>query len=124
MICITMYTGQNDPNLVYFDAYQTQLERERYRNIVRQLGKNSEVSPEEQQLAEDFFWSMMEARAQGTLSRYADALSAHPGCGIMIRLAEGTIYHRWILAVLADAVPYTAGFVLTDEGIRATDEGA
>lgn len=118
------YTGQNDPNLVYFDAYQTQLERERYRNIVRQLGKNSEVSPEEQQLAEDFFWSMMEARAQGTLSRYADALSAHPGCGIMIRLAEGTIYHRWILAVLADAVPYTAGFVLTDEGIRATDEGA
>lgn len=118
------YTGQNDPNLVYFDAYQTQLERERYRNIVRQLGKNSEVSPEEQQLAEDFFWSMMEARAQGTLSRYADALSAHPGCGIMIRLAEGTIYHRWIPAVLADAVPYTAGFVLTDEGIRATDEGA
>ena len=42
----------------------------------------------------------------------------------MIRLAEGTIYHRWIPAVLADAVPYTAGFVLTDEGIRATDEGA
>lgn len=115
-------TGQSDPNLAHFDAYQTRLERERYRNIVQQLKRDSGVTPKEQQLAEDFFWSMMDARAQGTLSRYADALSVHPGCEIMIRLAEGTIYHRWIPAVLADAVPYTAGFVLTDGEIRATDE--
>ena len=56
-------TGQNDPNLAQFDAYQTRLERERYRNIVQQLKRDSGVTPKEQELAEDFFWSMMDARA-------------------------------------------------------------
>lgn len=114
------HAGQNDPNLADFDAYQTQLEHERCRSIVQLLKRDRAVSPEEQQLAEDFFWQMMDARAHGTLSRCADALKGHPGCDILVEMAEGTIYHRWIPAVLADAVPFTAGFAIEDGRLRET----
>lgn len=115
-------TGQNDPNLADFDTYQTQLERERYRSVVQLLRRDQEVSEQEQRLAEEFFWQMMDTRAHGTLSRYADALKAHPGCDILIRMAEGTIYHRWVPEVLTDAVPFTAGFVMENGQVRATDD--
>ena len=54
--------------------------------------------------------------------RYAEALKAHPGCDILIRMAEGTIYHRWVPEVLDDAVPFTAGFVMEDGQIMAADD--
>ncbi len=112
----------DDPNLLRFEPYQTSLEQERCRSIVEKLKGEQRISPEDQRLAEDFYFKMMDCRAHGTLSRYADALKAHPGCGIMIELGAGTIYSRWIPSVLADAVPYTTGFVIRDSRIDALGE--
>ena len=124
-IAVSEWAGQQkiaDQNLLLFDRYQRRLEQERCCSIVEKLKGNQKVSEEEQRLAEDFFFQMMEYRAQGTLSRYADALRQHPGCEIMIRLGEGTIYSRWIPSVLNDAVPYTTGFVLRDGQIALPGE--
>ncbi|MGN0777115.1 MAG: metallophosphoesterase family protein [Candidatus Ventricola sp.] len=104
----------DSPDLLQFDAYQRRLEQERCCMIVEKLKQDQSISREDQRLAEDFFFQMMDYRAHGTLSRYADALKAHPGCKIMVRLGEGTIYSRWIPSVLSDAVPYTTGFMLRD----------
>ena len=111
-----------DQNLLLFDHYQRRLEQERCCAVVEKLKGNQRVSEEDQRLAEDFFFKMMDYRAQGTLSRYADALRQHPGCEIMIRLGEGTIYSRWIPSVLNDAVPYTTGFVIRDGKIELPGE--
>ena len=124
-IAVSEWAGQHkiaDQNLLLFDHYQRRLEQERCCSIVEKLKGNQKISEEEQRLAEDFFFQMMEYRAQGTLSRYADALRQHPGCEIMIRLGEGTIYSRWIPSVLNDAVPYTTGFVLRDGQIALPGE--
>ena len=48
-------------------------------------------------------------------------LREHPGCDILIQLGAGTIYSRWIPSVLADAVPYTTGFVLREGNIVTLD---
>lgn len=112
----------DDPNLLRFEPYQTSLEQERCRSIVEKLKGEQQMSPEDQRLAEDFYFKMMDCRAHGTLSRYADALKAHPGCGIMIELGAGTIYSRWIPSVLSDAVPYTTGFMIRDGRIDALEE--
>ena len=111
----------DDPNLLRFEPYQTSLEQERCRSIVEKLKGEQSISPEDQRLAEDFYFKMMDCRAHGTLSRYADALKAHPGCGIMIELGAGTIYSRWIPSVLSDAVPYTTGFMIRDGRIDAQE---
>ena len=111
-----------DANLRLFDAYQGRLERERCIAIVEKLKGERDFSPEEQRLAEDFYIQLMEYRAQGTLSRYADALRAHPGYPILLRMGEGTIYSRWIPSLLDDAVPYTTGFYLEDGRIEAIGE--
>ncbi|MGN0996589.1 MAG: metallophosphoesterase [Candidatus Ventricola sp.] len=103
-----------DANLLAFDAYQQQLEQARCRDVVERLRRDQQITPQERQLAEDFFWKLSDYRAHGTLSRYADMLRQHPGCELLIRLGEGTIYSRWIPSVLSDAVPYTTGFVLRD----------
>ena len=124
-IAVSEWAGQHkiaDQNLLLFDHYQRRLEQERCCSIVEKLKGSQKISEEEQRLAEDFFFQMMEYRAQGTLSRYADALRQHPGCEIMIRLGEGTIYSRWIPSVLNDAVPYTTGFVLRDGQIALPGE--
>ena len=124
-IAVSAWAEENqpdDPNLLLFDHYQRRLEQERCCSIVEKLKREQEISEEEQRLAEDFFFQMMDYRAQGTLSLYADALRAHPGFEIMIRLGEGTIYSRWIPSVLSDAVPYTTGFVLRDGVIRTPGE--
>lgn len=115
-------SGSDDPNLLGFDAYQQQLEQERCRYVVQKLKRDQTVSAQELQLAEDFFTRLSQYRAYGTLSQYADALRQHPGCDLLIRLGEGTIYSRWIPSVLADAVAYTTGFVLRDGKISLPDE--
>ena len=112
----------DDLNLIRFEPYQTRLEQERCCSIVEKLKGEKRISTEDQRLAEDFYFKMMDFRAHGTLSRYADALRAHPGCEIMIELGAGTIYSRWIPSVLSDAVPYTTGFVIRDGRIDALSE--
>ena len=124
-IAVSEWAGQHkiaDQNLLLFDRYQRRLEQERCCSIVEKLKGDQQISEEEQRLAEDFFCQMMDYRAQGTLSRYADALRQHPGCEIMIRLGEGTIYSRWIPSVLNDAVAYTTGFVIRDGRIGVPGE--
>ena len=116
-------SGADDANLLAFDAYQSRLELERCRGVVARLKGEKETPAQEQRQAEDFFWQLSDARAHGTLSRYADALRAHPGYDVFVRLGEGTIYSRWTPSVLADAVPYTTGFALTGGGIQATEDG-
>ena len=113
--------GEDDPNLLSFDAYQTQLEQTRCIDVVARLKGEQEISAQAQRQAEDFFFKLSDYRAHGTLSRYADMLREHPGCDILIELGVGTIYSRWIPSVLADAVPYTTGFVLRDGEIGALD---
>lgn len=113
--------GVTDPNLLDFDAYQARLERERCVTVVDRIRREQEIDDASLRQAEDFFIQLSECRAQGTVSRYADALRSHPGYDILIRLSEGTIYQRWIPSVIADAVPYTTGFALRDGQIEATD---
>ena len=114
-------SGITDPNLLDFDAYQAQLERDRCVTVVDKIRRDQQIDDASLREAEDFFIQFSECRAQGTVSRYADALRSHPGCEILIRLSEGTIYQRWIPSVIADAVPYTTGFTLRDGQIVATD---
>ena len=116
-------TGLSDPAFLAFDAYQEALERERCRTVVEKIRRDQEVSQADMQLAGDFFWQLMDARAHGTLSRHAAALREHPGFDIFIRIAEGSIYNSWAPAQLADAVPYTAGFVLTGGRLEAAGDG-
>ena len=113
--------GEADPNLLSFDAYQTQLEQARCTYVVAKLRGEQEISEQAQRQAEDFFFKLSDYRAHGTLSRYADMLREHPGCDILIQLGAGTIYSRWIPSVLADAVPYTTGFVLREGNIVTLD---
>ncbi|MCI6374313.1 MAG: metallophosphoesterase, partial [Clostridiales bacterium] len=113
--------GEADPNLLSFDAYQTQLEQARCAYVVAKLRGEQEISEQAQRQAEDFFFKLSDYRAHGTLSRYADMLREHPGCDILIQLGAGTIYSRWIPSVLADAVPYTTGFVLREGNIVTLD---
>ena len=113
--------GEDDPNLLGFDAYQTALERARCADVVATLKGEQALSAQEQRQAEDFFFKLSDFRAHGTLNRHADALRAHPGFDIMLRLGAGTIYSRWIPSLLADAVPYTTGFILQDGAIKATE---
>ena len=113
--------GEADPNLLSFDAYQTQLEQARCAYVVAKLRGEQEISEQAQRQAEDFFFKLSDYRAHGTLSRYADMLREHPGCDILIQLGAGTIYSRWIPSVLADAVPYTTGFVLREGNIMTLD---
>ena len=114
-------SGITDPNLLDFDAYQARLERERCVTVVDKIRRDQQIDDASLHQAEDFFIQFSECRAQGTVSRYADALRSHPGYDILIRLSEGTIYQRWIPSVIADAVPYTTGFTLRDGQIVATD---
>ena len=113
--------GVTDPDLLDFDAYQARLERERCVTVVDRIRRDQPIDDVSLREAEDFFIQFSECRAQGTVSRYADALRSHPGYDILIRLSEGTIYQRWIPSVVADAVPYTTGFTLRDGQIVATD---
>ena len=113
--------GVTDPNLLDFDAYQAQLERERCVTVVDRIRRDQPIDDASLRQAEDFFIQFSECRAQGTVSRYSGALRSHPGYDILIRLSEGTIYQRWIPSVVADAVPYTTGFTLRDGQIVATD---
>ena len=110
--------GKDDPNLLHFDAYQTALEQARCADVVAKLKGEQEISEQEQRQAEDFFFKLSDYRAHGTLSRYAAMLREHPGCDIFIQLGAGTIYSRWTPSVLADAVPYTTGFILSDGSIE------
>lgn len=110
-------TGQDDANLLAFEAYQRQMELRRCRDVVSKVKKEQEVSPQALKQAEEFFWLMSDYRAHGVLSRYADILLVHPGCQVMIDMGAGTIYSWWIPATLTGAVPYTAGFILRDHRI-------
>lgn len=114
-------TGVTDPNLLAFDAYQAQLERERCVSVVDKIRRGQETDDASLRQAEDFFWRLSEYRAWGTLSRHAEELRRHPGYDILIRLGEGTIYQRWIPSVIDAAVPYTTGFTLRDGRIEAID---
>lgn len=114
--------GEGDQNLLRFDAYQNRLEQQRCLGIVERLRRGRQITREEQEQAEDFFYKLSVCREWGTLSRYADLLRAHPGYEILINLGEGTIYSRWIPSVLDDAVPYTTGFVLKKGQIEALEE--
>lgn len=114
-------TGVTDPNLLGFDAYQAQLERERCVTVVDKIRRGQEIDGASLRQAEDFFWRLSEYRAWGTLSRHAGELRQHPGYGILLRLSEGTIYQRWIPSVIDGAVPYTTGFTLRDGRIEAID---
>lgn len=114
--------GETDANLLGFGAYQDALEQTRCRYVVERLRGEQEISAEALALAEDFFWKLSVCRAHGTVSRYADMLRKHPGCGILIELGKGTIYERWIPQVLREAVPYTTGFTLRDGVIMESAE--
>ena len=114
-------SGTYDPSLLGFDACQTELEQARCRGIVERLRGDRDVGAEALAQAEDFFWQLMDSRAHGTVSEHADALRAHPGYGLLVELAVGTIYNSWIPSVIESAVPYTTGFLLRDHRMMSPD---
>ena len=114
-------SGTYDPSLLGFDACQTELEQARCRGIVERLRRDRDVGAEALAQAEDFFWQLMDSRAHGTVSEHADALRAHPGYGLLVELAVGTIYNSWIPSVIESAVPYTTGFLLRDHRMMSPD---
>ena len=70
------------------------------------------LSRKEAKQAADFFYAVMDAYWQGTLSDQREALRAMPGYEPFFRCAEGYAYGWWLRELIDDATPLLGGFRL------------
>lgn len=110
--------GMQDPLLLGFDTYQEQMARQRHGEIVDLLAQRRPMPPSDLAAAREFLVQLFDYSAMGTLYQHTVELLAHPGYPLFMQLAEGANYDRWVPVLLQNTVPYTAGFVLTKDGLE------
>lgn len=109
-------TGQSDPALLHFAAWQQEgLRRYAVENVAYMSARN-ELSERQQAQAAAFFYAAMNAYWRGTLSKERAALEAMPGYQPFFRCAEGYAYGWWLRDLIETATPELAGFTLPPGG--------
>ena len=105
-------TGQRDRVLLHFSEWQQKQLREYSYQNVNDMCERNPLSRKEAKQAADFFYAVMDAYWQGTLSDQREALRAMPGYEPFFRCAEGYAYGWWLRELIDDATPLLGGFRL------------
>lgn len=75
---------------------------------------DSEIAP-----AAQFFYDFRVNTANGTLYWHTSEMFEHEGFNSFLRIAQDSVYYRWIVSALQSASPYTAGFYVNGGDIFA-----
>lgn len=105
-------SGQSDPVLLHFSDWQQEELRRYSRSNVQYMARRTPLGEEEEELAADFFYQVMDAFWRGELAAKRDSLQAMPGCEPFFRCAEGYSYGWWLRDLLDTASPRMKGFTL------------
>lgn len=115
--------SSRDAILLSFETYQTEQFHAQSGKTVSILLKGRSFSDKEVLDAEDFIKQLMDGYWSGSLYYDLERLRSHPGYESFLKIAEGTVYARWVPSVLEDAVPYTGGFILKDHQLMEISRG-
>lgn len=99
-----------DIRLTNFNDYLSEQFKLKCDDIVDVLIKDRYFKLKDIDNAKDLFYQVMKYRADGNLIDYKDELSNHEGYKPFLKIAEDTIWARWIPVVIEEANEYTKGF--------------
>lgn len=99
-----------DIRLTNFNDYLSEQFKLKCDDIVDVLIKDRYFKLKDIDSAKDLFYKVMKYRADGNLIDYKDELSNHEGYKPFLKIAEDTIWARWIPVVIEEANEYTKGF--------------
>lgn len=105
-------TGQSEPILLHYAQWQQEELLRGAEATVAAMAKRNALSEAEQGDAAAFFYAVLDAYWQGTLSSRREALEAMPGCAAFFRCAEGYAYGWWLRELLDTASASLAGFTV------------
>ena len=106
-------TDQTDPNLLHFARWQQEGLYRYSEENVRYMAERNPLTSAETRQAVDFFYAVMNAYWDGTLSDRRAELEAMPGYAPFFRCAEGFSYGWWLKDLIRTASPLLRGFVLS-----------
>lgn len=105
-------TGQTDPVLLGFSAWQQEELLNYSRENVGYMTERNPLKPRETDQAVRFFYAVMDAYWAGTLSERRAEIRAMPGYEPFFRSAEGYAYAWWLKDLIDTVPPELAGFTL------------
>lgn len=105
-------TGQTDPILLDFAAWQQGNLRQYAEENVRYMARKNPLTKRELQNATDFFYAVMDAFWRGELYMRRAELEAMRGYDAFFHCAEGFAYGWWLKDLIENASPLQRGFTL------------
>ena len=105
-------TRQTDPALLRFSQWQDENLYEYCGSAVTSMASRNPLREDEVQSASEFFYAVMTAYWDGTLTEKHDQLETMPGCQPFFRCAEGFSYGWWLRDLMETASPLIRGFTL------------
>ena len=105
-------SGQNDPVLLHFTTWQRDTLRTYCRSTVESMSERNGIRKDEIEKAADYFYAVMVAYWDGTLSEKRDVLETMPGRQAFFRAADGYSYGWWLQDMIDFASPLMRGFTL------------
>ena len=105
-------TGQTDPVLLRFTAWQQEELLGYSRENVAYMTQRNPLKARETEQAVRFFYAAMDAYWNGTLAERRAEIRAMPGYEPFFRSAEGYAYAWWLKDLIETAPPELAGFTL------------
>ena len=94
-------TSNTNPDLLHFDDFQNGKMLDKSRQTVESLIKGRDFTPEELEVAVEFYWQFETQLSMGVTEEDIRNLTSHPGYQVFMTLAEGTVYSRWLPAILS-----------------------
>ena len=104
--------NQHDPVLLRFSEWQMDTLRASCKTAVESMAERNTLRKDEVEKASDFFYAVMLAYWEGTLSEKRDTLETMPGRQPFFRSADGYSYGWWLQDMMDFASPMMRGFAL------------
>ena len=104
--------GQTDPVLLHFAEWQQNVLYEYSRENVTFMAEKNPMSRRHADQATEFFYAVMNAFWDGSLSERREEVKSMPGCEAFFRCAEGFAYEWWLKNLIETAPPELGGFFL------------
>ncbi len=105
-------TGQSDPVLLDFAFWQERRQYDYCRVTAEAMSARNPIPERDLRYASDFFYTVMRAYWDGSLSSRRDEIRILPGYEPFFRCAEGYSYGWWLKDLIETASPLLPGYTL------------